>query len=91
VKGEARSAHFTCTAVFYDGEENQCRAEGRVEGFITEEPAGEGGFGYDPVFLVPGFGRTMAQLTADEKNRISHRGRAFRGLAPCVESYLSSD
>ncbi|MFD2612533.1 XTP/dITP diphosphatase [Paenibacillus gansuensis] len=55
-------------------------AEGEAAGAILAEPRGSGGFGYDPYFLVPEFGRTMAELTVDEKNRISHRGKALRAL-----------
>lgn len=51
--------------------------EGTLEGLITEQPIGDRGFGYDPVFLVPEFGKTLAQLTTEEKNRMSHRGKAF--------------
>jgi XTP/dITP diphosphohydrolase len=52
-------------------------AEGILEGMIAEAPAGTGGFGYDPVFFVPELGKTLAQLTPEEKNRISHRAKAF--------------
>ena len=54
------------------------RSTGTVEGTIATAPRGTGGFGYDPVFLVPEFGRTMAELSLEEKGRISHRGRALR-------------
>ena len=54
--------------------------EGRCEGLITEKPAGQNGFGYDPVFYYPPLGKTFAQLSRQEKNRVSHRGRAFREL-----------
>lgn len=54
--------------------------EGRCEGLITEAPAGDSGFGYDPVFFYPPMGRTFAQLTAEEKNLVSHRGRALAEL-----------
>lgn len=52
-------------------------AQGTLEGIIAEEPAGTGGFGYDPVFHVPELGKTLAELTAEQKNRISHRAKAF--------------
>lgn len=52
-------------------------ATGRLEGLIAEEPAGSRGFGYDPVFFLPELGKTLAELSADEKNRISHRAKAF--------------
>jgi len=52
-----------------------------VDGWIIDRPLGSGGFGYDPLFWVPAFGRTMAQLTTEEKQSISHRGRALAKLA----------
>jgi XTP/dITP diphosphohydrolase len=55
-------------------------SEGRCEGSILESPRGAEGFGYDPLFLVEGTGRTMAELSLDEKNRVSHRARAFAQL-----------
>jgi XTP/dITP diphosphohydrolase len=80
--GGARTARFRTVALvaFPDGRE--VWSEGVVEGTIATEGRGEGGFGYDPVF-VPGGGdgRTFAEMTADEKQNISHRGRAFRALA----------
>ena len=62
-------------AVLPDGMEISARAT--VEGRIGQEPRGSGGFGYDPIFYVPKYGRTMAELTSDEKNQISHRGKAL--------------
>ena len=60
-------------------------AEGVCEGTIAEEPRGEGGFGYDPVFVpTEGDGRTFAEMAAEEKHAISHRGRAFRALAAAL-------
>lgn len=77
---EARSARFVCVigAVLPDGRELAAGAS--VEGSIAREAAGEGGFGYDPIFFVEEFGKTMAQLTPEEKNRISHRGKALREM-----------
>lgn len=77
-----RGARFRTVALarFPDGSE--VVADGVVEGTIAMEPRGDGGFGYDPVFVpVDGDGRTFAEMTADEKHAISHRGRAFRALA----------
>lgn len=62
--------------------------EGRVEGRITTAPSGEAGFGYDPLFFYPPLGRTFAELTAEEKNAISHRGQAFASLARCLGALL---
>jgi len=57
---------------------------GRVEGRLIRSPSGSGGFGYDPIFLPDGFGQTTAEMTAEAKDAISHRGRAFRALAPFI-------
>ena len=62
--------------------------EGSVQGTITESPQGEGGFGYDPVFFVPEKAKTFSQLTAEEKNEISHRGKALEEFAKKLETYL---
>ena len=77
-----RSARFRTVAVvvFPDGAEVQ--AEGMISGAIAAAPRGDQGFGYDPVFVPDeGDGRTFAEMSADEKNAVSHRGRAFRSLA----------
>ncbi|MDI3340372.1 MAG: RdgB/HAM1 family non-canonical purine NTP pyrophosphatase [Sphaerobacter sp.] len=81
VPAERRSARFrsAVAVVLPDGREHV--AEGTIEGTILEEPRGSGGFGYDPLFLPAGSTRTMAELTVDEKNELSHRGRAFRAAA----------
>ena len=77
-----RSAHYTCVLVLvrraHDPE--PLVAEGRWYGRIVLAPRGLGGFGYDPLFLVPGLGLTAAELDAEEKNRASHRGQAFARL-----------
>lgn len=76
-----RSAYFlsAIACVFPDGRE--IVVEGRTEGVIICEPRGDGGFGYDPYFLYEPFGKTFAELSADEKNAVSHRGKAVRALA----------
>lgn len=74
-----RKAHFsTVIALVMGGEEHVF--EGRVDGTIAREPSGCGGFGYDPVFVPENSGRTFSEMTAEEKNSISHRGRATRKL-----------
>ena len=75
-----RDAYFQClvSLVFPDGRE--VTAEGRVEGEIIDEYRGSHGFGYDPIFLVKGENRTLAEMTDDEKNAISHRGAALKNL-----------
>ncbi|MBQ9802518.1 MAG: XTP/dITP diphosphatase [Clostridia bacterium] len=77
-----RTAAFVCTfaCAFPDGRE-PIVAEGRVEGEILHAPRGCGGFGYDPLFYYPPFGKTFAELTGEEKNAISHRGAAVRAFA----------
>jgi XTP/dITP diphosphohydrolase len=61
------------------GPDGGCRFfAGRLEGLLAEEPRGDGGFGYDPLFLVPEYGKTLAELPLEIKNRISHRGQALR-------------
>jgi len=80
-----RTAAFHCVLAFClpDG---CCRSfEGRLPGVILEEPRGEGGFGYDPLFLVPEYGQTLAQLPLELKNRISHRGKALAELKRYLE------
>lgn len=63
-------------------------AEGRCYGYILHEPRGEGGFGYDPVFMPEGYDRSMAELSLEEKNLISHRGKALKKLFKLLEPYL---
>ena len=81
-----RRARFVChlTVALPDG--GELTAEGRCEGEITTDERGEGGFGYDPVFFLPGLGRTMAELRPEHKNSISHRGRAAREIAAQVRA-----
>ncbi|MFS0865547.1 XTP/dITP diphosphatase [Fredinandcohnia sp. 179-A 10B2 NHS] len=80
VPEDKRTARFHCAlALAIPGEETQI-VEGTCEGIITDKPVGANGFGYDPVFYVVAKGKTMAQLTKDEKNEISHRGNALRKL-----------
>ena len=74
---ERRTARFVCAACIAGPHGVLWEGTGTVEGAITDAPLGENGFGYDPVFEVLGEGRTMAELTQDEKNAISHRGRAM--------------
>ncbi|MCM1119738.1 MAG: XTP/dITP diphosphatase [bacterium] len=78
VEDERRTARFVCAiaAVLPDGRELTSR--GTIEGRIGYEEKGSNGFGYDPIFYVPEFGRTTAELSEEEKNRVSHRGNALR-------------
>lgn len=83
-----RAAHFACAiaCAFPNGDE--LTAEGICPGTIAFAPMGEGGFGYDPVFFVPEFRKTFGQLTAEEKNKISHRGKALASFSEKLETYL---
>jgi XTP/dITP diphosphohydrolase len=76
-------ARFVCAAALVAPSEEWV-VTGQVEGRLIRAPRGSGGFGYDPIFLPDGFGQTTAEMTADAKDAISHRGRAFRALAPFV-------
>jgi XTP/dITP diphosphohydrolase len=77
---EERRARYVCAVAFADRGEVVFEAVETVEGRIAEAPRGSGGFGYDPVFFYPPFGKTMAEATPDEKNRVSHRGKAMARL-----------
>lgn len=80
VEGEKRSARFVCViaCAFPDG--RTITARGVIEGRIAYEEKGENGFGYDPIFYVPEFGCTTAQLPPEEKNKVSHRGKALTAM-----------
>lgn len=81
-----RSVAYVCAIAFVDEEGRETVREGRCAGVLAAEPRGDGGFGYDPAFVPDDFagGRTMAELSADEKHSISHRGRAARALAAAL-------
>jgi XTP/dITP diphosphohydrolase len=89
VGDDQRGAAFVCAAVLALPDGTVDVTEGRVPGSLTREPRGSNGFGYDPIFLVDGDVRTLAEYTDDEKNAISHRGRAFRELAPILRKRLT--
>jgi XTP/dITP diphosphohydrolase len=81
VEAKRRSARFRCACVACLPDGRELVGEGVLEGRITLAPRGENGFGYDPVFEIAGLGRTMAELSEQEKNSLSHRSRAVRALA----------
>jgi XTP/dITP diphosphohydrolase len=85
-----RGAHFACAAVLALPSGETRVAEGRLCGALGREPRGTGGFGYDPIFVPDGQLRTTAEMTAAEKDAISHRGRAFRAIVPAVRELLAS-
>jgi XTP/dITP diphosphohydrolase len=81
---EQRSARFVCVAALVTPDGREWTAEGTLEGVLTHAPRGTDGFGYDPVLQPLGETRTTAELTPQEKDAISHRGKAFRALRPAV-------
>lgn len=85
---ENRAADFMCAAAFVNGDVELVEL-GVWKGTILDGPVGDGGFGYDPIFRPDGLDVASAQLSADEKNAISHRSRAFSALMPKVRRYLS--
>ena len=90
VPEEQRSARFQCLVVYLEHAEDPTPiiCQGTWEGRITREPRGENGFGYDPVFFIPDHGCTSAELTAQSKNAISHRGQALRKLVEALKEDL---
>jgi XTP/dITP diphosphohydrolase len=88
VADEHRGASFVCAAALVLPDGREYVVEGRVTGSLIGEPRGENGFGYDPIFVPEGEIRTTAELSSEEKDAISHRGKAFRALAKIVASEL---
>jgi len=88
VPPERRSARFRCFIAVARPEGEVSLFEGQCEGRVAEEPRGESGFGYDPVFLLPERGLTLAELPPEEKNAVSHRGRAARQARALLEGLL---
>lgn len=83
-----RSARFRCVMVLATPEGKEWVSEGTWEGEIAQAPRGKGGFGYDPLFLIPEQGRTVAELSLGEKNKMSHRAQALRGIKHVLEEVL---
>ncbi|MBN2030552.1 XTP/dITP diphosphatase [bacterium] len=87
VPREKRTARFRCIVVFADGRKEKW-VEGICEGIVLSEYCGVGGFGYDPLFYVPEKGKTFAEMSREEKNAISHRGKAFRLMGEWLKNVL---
>jgi len=85
VPGGGRTARYRCFAVLSSPDGTLAAAEGVCEGTLAAAPRGDGGFGYDPAFVPAGWDETMAELPPGEKDRISHRGKAFRALRAALE------
>jgi XTP/dITP diphosphohydrolase len=88
VPEEKRTARFVCHLCLASPERVLIETEGTLEGLITDREIGQNGFGYDPIFFVPNLKKTVAQLTGEEKNAISHRGNAIRKLKPLLRELL---
>jgi XTP/dITP diphosphohydrolase len=88
VPDERRGAYFVACMVLALPDGTEQLVEGRMAGSIAREPAGTGGFGYDPVFVPDGEKRTAAELPSDEKDALSHRGKAIRAMAPLIAAAL---
>lgn len=89
VPDEHRGAHFACAAALVTPEGREVVQVGTMPGTLAREPRGSGGFGYDPILVPRGMDVTAAELSPEEKNRISHRGEAFRALVPALAAALS--
>lgn len=86
---EQRTARFVAALVLYNPLKKVAQTvEGITEGIVTTAPAGDNGFGYDPVFFVPEYGKTMAELPDEIKNKISHRARAIAALKPILQNIM---
>jgi len=88
VPTKKRTARFVCSLCLASPDRILIETQGTLEGLIAEKEIGENGFGYDPIFFVPRLKKTVAQLTREEKNAISHRGNAIRKLKPLLEELL---
>ncbi|CVI67846.1 Non-canonical purine NTP pyrophosphatase [Clostridiales bacterium CHKCI001] len=88
VEGSDRSARFVCVIAASLPDGTILTSRGTIEGQIAKKPAGDGGFGYDPIVYVPEFGCTTAQMTPEQKNEVSHRGKALRDMKKQLKGYL---
>jgi len=88
VPKEKRTARFFCCLCLASPEQILIETEGTLKGLITNREIGKNGFGYDPIFFVPHLNKTIAQLTSEEKNAISHRGNAIRKLKPLLTALI---
>jgi XTP/dITP diphosphohydrolase len=86
-----RTGRFRCVVAIATPEGQVATVEGAIEGVIAFDPQGEHGFGYDPIFFIPEFGCTMAQLAPETKNRISHRARAAQAAVPIIRRLVMGE
>ena len=85
VSEDKRTAKFVCSIAVVRPDGSEFTVRGEICGVLHEKPMGDGGFGYDPIFYVPEFGMTTAQMTKEQKNSISHRGKASRAMAEILK------
>ena len=90
IPNEQRSAHFTCVAALYLPDGRSHCEEAHFDGWILHAPVGNQGFGYDPIFRPDGYDLSSAQMSAEEKDANSHRGKSLRAIAPHVITLLNS-
>ena len=88
VPEDKRTAKFVCSIAVVRPDGSEFTVRGEICGVLHEKPMGDGGFGYDPIFYVPEFGMTTAQMTKEQKNSISHRGKASRAMAEKLKEEL---
>ena len=88
IEKDKRTARFRCAMAFV-GEGVELTTDGTCEGTLLTEERGQGGFGYDPIFYVPKFDRTLAEMSSEEKNSISHRGAAVRKMADLIAEMMA--
>lgn len=88
VTPDQRTARFRCVMALVTPQGQIYTTEGRCEGVILQHSRGKGGFGYDPLFYLPEFGKTMAELTLAEKNKVSHRAQALQAMVPYLISTI---
>ena len=86
IRSKKIKARFVCALSIYFLDKKPVCVLGKVDGYLSDKPRGKNGFGYDPIFFLPEFNKTSAQLTDDEKNKISHRALALAG----IEEYFSN-
>ena len=87
VPDDQRTARFVCAIAAGMPDGTVFTTRGTIEGIIAHEPAGEGGFGYDPIVYVPELHKTTAELSPEEKNEVSHRGKALRAMKEEIRKY----
>jgi XTP/dITP diphosphohydrolase len=90
VPKEKRTAKFVCCLCLASPQKILLETRGELEGLLIDKQMGQNGFGYDPIFIVPSLNKTVAQLTNEQKNEISHRGRAIRKLKPLLKKLLAN-